>query len=200
MPLPCLRPRGPAALLLVAPLLLVPLLLLSGCGTGETGVPASQAAPLGGAGSGAAGSHAGHQGLGTAITPLGTVVTSDGYTLYRFQKDSAKPSASRCEGACAKTWPPVLGDGVPVVDGVDPTLVGTVGRSDGAQQLTLNGWPLYRFAKDSVPGEVKGDGVGGTWKAIAPDGKPVPGPAPAAAAPPAAPAAPGSAAPASSGY
>jgi len=115
---------------------------------------------------------------------VGTVVTSQGYTLYRFAKDTAKPSKSTCAGGCATTWPPVLGDGVPSVDGLSADLVGTVGRADGTQQLTLNGWPLYRFAKDTAPGDVRGEGVGGSWQAIGPDGKPAaaaakPAPAPA---------------------
>ncbi|MEK6439705.1 hypothetical protein [Pseudonocardia sp. T1-2H] len=36
------------------------------------------------------------------------------------------------------------------------------------------GWPLYRFAKDA-PGDVKGEGVGGTWQAIGVNGKPAAG-------------------------
>jgi hypothetical protein len=36
--------------------------------------------------------------------------------------------------------------------------------------VTLNRWPLYRFAKDTTPGEAKGQGAGGTWFAATPDG------------------------------
>jgi predicted lipoprotein with Yx(FWY)xxD motif len=57
------------------------------------------------------------------------------------------------------------------VSGVEASLVGTVTREDGTRQVTLNGWPLYRFGKDT-PGAAKGEGVGGTWHAIAPTGKP----------------------------
>lgn len=128
--------------------------------------------------------------LATADLPLGTVVTSDGVTLYRFDKDTAKPSKSTCNGPCAQTWPPLLSTGgAPTVSGVDAGLVGTVTRDDGAQQMTLNGWPLYSFAKDE-PGQTTGEGVGGTWHAIAPNGKPAagagaagPGQAPASGAP-----------------
>ncbi|HVK20963.1 MAG TPA: hypothetical protein VM677_06355 [Actinokineospora sp.] len=107
------------------------------------------------------------------IGKFGTgVVDAKGYTLYRFDKDAAKPSKSTCDGDCAKAWPPVLaGDGTIAVDGVAEDVVGTVDRADGSTQLTLNGWPLYRFAKDTAPGEVKGHGVGGTWFAITPAGK-----------------------------
>ncbi|MFC5066003.1 hypothetical protein, partial [Actinomycetospora atypica] len=127
--------------------------------------------------------------LGSKQTPLGIVATSDGYTLYSFTKDSNKPAASTCNGSCAEQWPPVLAaDGDPWLKGVDASKVGTVERTDGTKQLTLNGWPLYRYAKDTAPGQADGNGVGGTWRAVGPDGKPV---APAAAAEaPAAPAAP----------
>lgn len=156
-------------------------LMMAACGSGY--VPASQAVPVGSPSTAAPqqapASDAG--GLATASTTIGTVVTSEGYTLYRFSKDTAKPSATTCVGPCATAWPPLLGDGVPAVDGLSADLVGTVGRPDGGQQLTLGGWPLYRFAKDTAPGDVNGQGVGGTWQAIGPDGTPAAAPAPAPA-------------------
>lgn len=42
----------------------------------------------------------------TEVDKVGTVVTdSDGYVLYRFDKDTAKPSHSNCLAACAAIWP-----------------------------------------------------------------------------------------------
>ncbi|MGH4030171.1 SCO0930 family lipoprotein [Actinomycetota bacterium Odt1-20B] len=112
---------------------------------------------------------------------LGRVVTdSGGFTLYRFDKDTAQPPASTCSGDCAKTWPPVLAEGAVAAPGVDKSLLGSVTRSDGTKQLTLDGWPMYRYAMDAKPGDAKGQGVGGTWFASAPDGKKA---APAAAEP-----------------
>ncbi|CRK56267.1 Secreted repeat of unknown function [Alloactinosynnema sp. L-07] len=106
------------------------------------------------------------------IADLGTgVVDAKGYTLYRFDKDKAKPSKSSCDGDCAKAWPPVLAKDSVDIEGIDEAIVGTVVRADGSRQLTLNGWPLYRFAKDTAPGEAKGHGVGGTWFATTPAGK-----------------------------
>ncbi|MCP2337668.1 hypothetical protein [Actinomadura rupiterrae] len=108
-----------------------------------------------------------------AIDKIGKVVTDgQGRTLYRFDKDTAKPSGSSCLDACAKTWPPVwAGAEDTKVRGIDRALLGKVKRPDGKWQVTLAGWPLYRFAKDAGPGEAKGQGVGGTWFASAPDGK-----------------------------
>ncbi|MFC8272525.1 SCO0930 family lipoprotein [Streptomyces sp. NPDC057271] len=103
---------------------------------------------------------------------LGKVVTdSEGFTLYRFDKDSASPPKATCEGDCAKAWPVVSAEGAKAPAGVDASLLGEVTRADGSKQLTLGGWPMYRYAKDTKPGDVNGQGVGGTWFASAPDGK-----------------------------
>ncbi|MEL5955766.1 SCO0930 family lipoprotein [Streptomyces sp. CLV115] len=102
---------------------------------------------------------------------LGSVVTDGaGFTLYRFDKDTAEPPASNCAGDCAATWPPVLADSAKAGRGLDPSLLGSVERPDGTRQLTLAGWPLYRYVQDTVPRQTRGQGVGGTWFAGAPDG------------------------------
>ncbi|MET8526627.1 hypothetical protein [Micromonospora sp. NPDC005172] len=111
---------------------------------------------------------------------IGTYVADgQGRTLYRFDKDSARPPKATCAGDCAKTWPPLLisSPGRIYPDGVDPQLVGYVERADGTCQVTIGGWPVYRFAKDLAPGDIRGQGVGGTWFAVAPTGektKPLP--------------------------
>ncbi|QUQ68627.1 Secreted repeat-containing protein [Kutzneria sp. CA-103260] len=107
-------------------------------------------------------------------SPLGTIVTDkDGRTLYRFDKDSPKPPTTTCTGGCQTTWPPVIiqQGGKVYADGVDKSVVGTVKRPDGSTQLTIGGWPLYRFSGDHAAGATLGQGVNGTWFAIAPDGK-----------------------------
>ncbi|MFB7270145.1 SCO0930 family lipoprotein [Streptomyces sp. NPDC056244] len=103
---------------------------------------------------------------------LGEVVTdSEGFTLYRFDKDTAEPPTSNCEGDCATAWPVVSPDGAKAAPGTDPELLGEITRADGTKQLTIAGWPMYRYAKDTSPGDANGQGVGGTWFASAPDGK-----------------------------
>ncbi|WP_149179674.1 SCO0930 family lipoprotein [Streptomyces sp. TRM49041] len=103
---------------------------------------------------------------------LGDVLTdAEGRTLYRFDKDTPNPPKSACEGDCAKTWPVVTADGAKPPAGVDATLLGVLTRPDGTKQLTVDGWPMYRYAKDAKAGDAKGQGVGGTWFASAPDGK-----------------------------
>ncbi|WP_328303574.1 SCO0930 family lipoprotein [Streptomyces sp. NBC_00435] len=103
---------------------------------------------------------------------LGSVLTdSAGFTLYRFDKDTAKPSKSNCDGDCAKTWPVVAAGDATAAAGMDPAVLGEVVRTDGSKQLTVAGWPVYRFSKDAKAGDTNGQGVGGTWFAAAPDGK-----------------------------
>ncbi|MFI8004797.1 SCO0930 family lipoprotein [Streptomyces sp. NPDC086010] len=103
---------------------------------------------------------------------LGEVLTdSEGFTLYRFDKDTAEPPTSNCEGDCAKTWPVVAAGNATAAAGTDAGLIGEVTRADGTKQLTVGGWPMYRYAKDTGPGETNGQGVGGTWFVSAPDGK-----------------------------
>ena len=127
--------------------------------------------------------------LATRTTPLGTVATSDGFTVYQFAKDTSNPPASMCSGACAKTWPPVMASDQLALNGVSVAEVGTVTRPDGGVQLTLGGWPVYRYAKDKAPGDTTGQGVGGTWSALGPNGKPIKTAPTASGAAPASPAA-----------
>ncbi|MPY64001.1 SCO0930 family lipoprotein [Streptomyces spongiae] len=102
----------------------------------------------------------------------GKVLTdSAGFTLYRFDKDTAEPPKTTCEGDCATTWPPVPASGATAAGDIDKSLLGEVTRPDGTKQLTIGGWPMYRYAKDAKAGDIKGEGVGGSWYASAPDGK-----------------------------
>lgn len=105
-----------------------------------------------------------------AVKGGGSVVTDGkGATLYRYDKDRPNPSRWTCTGACVKTWIPVIvPDSVQTV-GVDKRLLGTVHR-DGRKQLTLAGWPLYRYAGDTGAGQMNGQGKDGQWYAVTPGG------------------------------
>ncbi|WP_105969719.1 SCO0930 family lipoprotein [Streptomyces geranii] len=107
-----------------------------------------------------------------ASAEIGKVLASSaGRTIYRFDADTAEPPKSNCDGDCATAWPPVPADDVSAGAGIDATLLGEVTRSDGSKQLTVGGWPAYYFAKDTAAGDIKGQGVGGKWYGLAPDGK-----------------------------
>jgi predicted lipoprotein with Yx(FWY)xxD motif len=100
-------------------------------------------------------------------------VDAAGFTLYRFDSDTADPPASACGGDCARAWPPVTVEDAAdlAATGIDADLLGTLTRDDGSLQVTLAGWPLYRYAQDAAPGDALGHGVGGTWFAARPTGE-----------------------------
>ncbi|GAA2518362.1 hypothetical protein Ahu01nite_074820 [Winogradskya humida] len=109
----------------------------------------------------------------TRLEGLGKIlVNGAGLTLYRFDEDTAKPSKATCNGECAAKWPPVTvkAGGKIFIAGVAKKDVGVVKRDDGALQVTVKGWPVYRFAKDVKAGDAKGQGVGDTWFGVRPDG------------------------------
>jgi predicted lipoprotein with Yx(FWY)xxD motif len=114
---------------------------------------------------------AGATALATASSSLGTIVVDgSGLTAYVFDKDTAGSGTSACTGDCLITWPPVTTSSTtPTVTGVTGK-VGTITTSDGKNQVTLDGLPLYYFVNDTAAGDVKGQGVQGIWWVVAPDG------------------------------
>lgn len=100
------------------------------------------------------------------------LVDEKGMTLYLFTKDT--PNTSNCYDKCATAWPPLLTTGDPAAgEGVDASLLGTTTRTDGAVQVTYNGWPLYYYEEDKAPGDVTGQDVGDVWYVISPEGEKV---------------------------
>ncbi|HTX07219.1 MAG TPA: hypothetical protein VME22_01345 [Solirubrobacteraceae bacterium] len=91
-------------------------------------------------------------------------------------------------------WPALLTKGPPIAGpGVNPRLLGTVTRTDfdfltggsSVQQVTYNGYPLYRFFLDTSPGNTQGANLDdpvpstpGIWYLVDPSrGTPATGPA-----------------------
>ena len=65
-------------------------------------------------------------------------------------------------------WPPLTTKGKLIAgNGVHSSDLGTIKRSDGSEQVTYKGHPLYTFASDKKPGQVKGEGLKdvGVWHA-----------------------------------
>ena len=142
----------------------------SGIGTGTS--PSASSTVGGGQGNlGAQSASAGKLEV-SANAELGDVLTdSAGLSLYRFDEDTAEPPKSNCNGDCATAWPPVPANDASAGAGIDKALLGEVTRADGSKQLTIAGWPAYRYAKDTKAGDLTGQGVGGKWYALAPTGK-----------------------------
>ncbi|MET0276110.1 MAG: hypothetical protein ABW211_04600 [Acidimicrobiia bacterium] len=96
---------------------------------------------------------------------LGTILVSDGNTVYTVKSKSA------CTSACAKTWVAVvLPDGTTSAsagNGVDASKLGTKKTADGALQITYGGKPLYWSTKDKSSGQVHAaSDKYGTWSAV----------------------------------
>lgn len=100
------------------------------------------------------------------------LVGSSGRALYLWVADPSDKSV--CAGACASFWPPLLTKSVPVAgSGVAAGQLGTITRSNGSEQVTYDGHPLYYFAEDKGAGSIKGqgnNGFGAKWWLVAPSG------------------------------
>jgi predicted lipoprotein with Yx(FWY)xxD motif len=98
------------------------------------------------------------------------LVDSGCRALYAFTQDvDGEPT---CVDDCAVNWPPLTttDEAVPpLADELDPSLFSIVQHPDGPQ-LKVGDWPLYHFAGDAAPGDLNGQGVGGVWWLVAPDG------------------------------
>jgi predicted lipoprotein with Yx(FWY)xxD motif len=106
----------------------------------------------------------------TAESDLGAILTdAAGMTIYFFANDTE--GTSNCEGDCLANWPAVEAEDSPTAgEGVTAEL-GTIERSDGTRQLTVNGFPAYYFANDAAAGDTNGQGVGGIWWVFGADGE-----------------------------
>ena len=103
-------------------------------------------------------------------TALGRTLTDqEGRTLYGFTKD--EDGTSSCYDDCAVTWPAFTVRGkVMAGAGLEVDWLATAERRDGTTQVTYKGMPLYYFSGDQQPGDINGQGVGGIWFTVAPDG------------------------------
>ena len=106
------------------------------------------------------------------LDPGKALVDGQGRTLYLFEAD--KGDMSTCNGACASIWPPATTTGKTTTGpGLAAGSVGATRRGDGGRQLTYHGHPLYRYAPDTKPGDVNGQGLdqfGGKWYVLGASG------------------------------
>lgn len=96
----------------------------------------------------------------TKHNKLGTILAygTKRMTVYLFEAD--RGPVSSCTSACAKVWPPVIGEPRASGQAVASDL-GTIKRADGSTQVTYKGHPLYLFVKDKDDGDTYGEGVHG---------------------------------------
>ena len=93
-------------------------------------------------------------------TNEGLLASTDGKTLYIFDKDAA--GKSNCNGGCATAWPPFAVANAALATG-DFSIVK---RDDGSSQWAFKGMPLYFFAGDAKAGDANGDNQGGVWHVL----------------------------------
>jgi predicted lipoprotein with Yx(FWY)xxD motif len=104
----------------------------------------------------------------------GRILTDGGgRTLYLFTRE--RSAHSRCYGACAKAWPPLIAHGPPRAGrGTRRSLLGTTRRRGGSRQVTYRGHPLYYYVGERRAGEILCQNVvefGGTWLVVSPSGR-----------------------------
>ena len=98
------------------------------------------------------------------------LVDGKGMTLYIFTRDTA--DKSNCDASCLEKWPPLLTQGNPILGpGVDDSKIGSSLLPDGTSIVTYDHMPLYYYYKDTKAGDTTGQGVGGVWYVISPDGE-----------------------------
>jgi len=96
---------------------------------------------------------------------LGWVLAeASGFVVYTYGGD-AKGGSPSCTGSCAALWPAVTG--LPQAGPADtlPGTLGTVTMTNGAKQITYNGYPLYTL-KGAGALSTKGNGMEGKWHVI----------------------------------
>jgi predicted lipoprotein with Yx(FWY)xxD motif len=147
------------------------------CSGAATSAPAASpsAAPAASAAASAAGASAAAAGGSVVMTATvgsnGTLVvaSSNGMTVYTFDKDVANSGTSACSGGCLTKWPALTvpaGSTPTAASGITGKL-GTITRTDdGTLQVTYNGKPLYFFSGDKAAGDSNGIYTG--WSAVKP--------------------------------
>jgi predicted lipoprotein with Yx(FWY)xxD motif len=151
--------------------------LVAACGSSSSSTTATSAAGAGSTATSSSATTTPAAAKGTAISTTkgsdGTFLTgAGGRALYLWVADSK--GMSSCSGACAKAWPPVIAKGKPAASGsVKASQLGTIKRSDGTEQVTYNGHPLYYFEGDPKSGTTHGQGsdaFGAKWWLVTPAG------------------------------
>jgi predicted lipoprotein with Yx(FWY)xxD motif len=112
-----------------------------------------------------------------ADSDLGEVlVDAEGNTLYMFVPDEEANGEPTCYDDCAEAWPAFEATDEPTAgSGVDQSMLATVERKDGTDQVTYNDLPLYYFSGDEAAGDTNGQGLNEVWWVVSPEGRPIKG-------------------------
>ncbi|HTT31833.1 MAG TPA: hypothetical protein VMG37_25690 [Solirubrobacteraceae bacterium] len=154
-------------------------LIVAGCGSSSSSssaaatAAAATSAPSSSSTTSAAAPAAAGVTVKTAKGSSGTyLVGPSGRALYLWVADTGGKSS--CSGSCAGAWPPLVTKGKPAAgSGVNASDLGTTMRSDGTEEVTYKGHPLYYFVADKSAGSTSGQGsdsFGAKWWLVAPSG------------------------------
>jgi predicted lipoprotein with Yx(FWY)xxD motif len=93
------------------------------------------------------------------------LATPTGLSLYSLSAEKNGKFICTKSSGCLALWHPLMVPRGATVTG--PVKLGTIKRPEGGTQATYRGLPLYSFAPDMKPGQVKGQGLKdvGTWHA-----------------------------------
>lgn len=91
------------------------------------------------------------------------LVDDKGMTLYLFRKEFPGRPVLGFDNGYAGRWQAFYAAKVGPWPGLQPDAFGTIIRSDGTQQTTYKGAPLFRFTKDNIPGDTNGNGAHDIW-------------------------------------
>ena len=149
----------------------------SSSGAGTSGYGSSGSGSSGQYGNGSSGSGSSGSGMASAskkgglmkaeLTAVGKLLANPhGMTVYYYSEDKPGSGVSACTSACATAWPPVLAPVRFPASVKQPGPLGVIIRPGGIRQLTINGFPIYRYAGDKMPGQATGNGLEGEWHVI----------------------------------
>jgi predicted lipoprotein with Yx(FWY)xxD motif len=92
------------------------------------------------------------------------ITTKAGRTLYALATFTEKTGMFWCTGSCLSTWIPLLTKGTPTAAGdAMQTDLSSVKRAGIGDQVTYNGYPVYRYKGDAAAGQGTGEGLPGPY-------------------------------------
>ena len=101
------------------------------------------------------------------------LVNQSGFALYYFSDDGSKSGVSTCYDDCASQWPPFYAQTITVPDSLRTADFASITRTDGSEQTTFKGWPLYLSSRDQAAGDIFGNGrEDNRWHIVDPQDQP----------------------------
>ena len=104
-------------------------------------------------------------GFPRSVPKVTVLTTVQGLTLYIHERREV--SSFNCSGTCARIWHPLIfrGSGRPASTTPLPGTLSVETDKEGQKVVLYQGYPLFTYSGDTVPGQVKGREGGDTlWR------------------------------------